>query len=79
MIFRLKHTSAAVKLSGKQSDPSVPVNVRIKYTITVNPDGSVTSKPNPDIPRNKRFEIIKAHQLAQQQRREDEPSHDPLL
>ena len=38
MIFRLKHTSAAVKLSGKQSDPSVPVNVRIKYTITVNPD-----------------------------------------
>ena len=39
--------------------------------ITVNPDGSVTSKPNPDIPPGKRFEIIKAHQLTQQQRRED--------
>ena len=38
--------------------------------ITVNPDGSVTSKPNSEIPPGKRFEIIKAHQLAQQQRRE---------
>lgn len=39
-------------------------------TITVNPDGSITSKPNADIPPKERFEIIKAHQLAQQQRRE---------
>jgi hypothetical protein len=38
--------------------------------IRVNPDGSITSKPNPDIPRSKRFEIIKAHHLVQQQRRE---------
>jgi len=37
---------------------------------TTNADGSVTSKPNPDIPLSKRFEIIKAHVLAQQQHRE---------
>ena len=38
MVFRLKHTSEAVKFSGKQSNPSIPVNVGITYTITVNPD-----------------------------------------
>ena len=38
MIFRLKHTSEAVKLSGKQSNPSIPLNIGITYTITVNPD-----------------------------------------
>jgi hypothetical protein len=38
MIFRLKHTEQAFKSSENQSDPVVPVNMEVTYTITVHPD-----------------------------------------
>jgi hypothetical protein len=38
MIFRLKHTEEAYKLSDKKHDPVLPVNFGITYTITVKPD-----------------------------------------
>ncbi len=38
MVFRLNHTTDAVKSSGKKNDPAIPVNAGITYTITVNPD-----------------------------------------
>ena len=38
MIFRLKHTEEAYKASDNQSNPVVPVNMGITYTITVHPD-----------------------------------------
>lgn len=38
--------------------------------IVENPDGSVTCTPNPDIPRKRRFELARDHQLEQQRRRE---------
>lgn len=37
-LFRLKHTTDAVKLSEKQSNPCIPLGVGITYTIKVNPD-----------------------------------------
>ena len=38
MVFRLHHTTDAVKSSGKKSDPAILVSAGITYTITVNPD-----------------------------------------
>ncbi|MDO9341030.1 MAG: transglutaminase-like domain-containing protein [Bacteroidales bacterium] len=38
MIFRLKHTEEAYKASDNHSNPVVPVNMEITYTITVHPD-----------------------------------------
>jgi hypothetical protein len=38
MVFRLNHTTESIKISGSQSNPVVPVNVGITYTITVHPD-----------------------------------------
>lgn len=38
MIFRLKHTAEAYKLSDNSNNPVEPVDFGINYTITVNPD-----------------------------------------
>jgi len=38
MIFRLKHTGEAIKLSDNQNTPVIPVNMKITYSITVNPN-----------------------------------------
>jgi hypothetical protein len=38
MIFRLNHTTDAVHLSDKQSNPTIPLNVGLTYTISVKPD-----------------------------------------
>lgn len=38
MISRLKHTGDAFKLSDNQNSPVVPVNMKITYSITVNPN-----------------------------------------
>ena len=38
MIFRLKHTEQALKSSENQSNPVVPINMEVTYTITVHPD-----------------------------------------
>ena len=38
--------------------------------IVKNTDGSITSSPNPDIPRENHFEIVRSQFLAQQRRRE---------
>lgn len=38
MIFRLKHTEEAYKASDNHSNPVVPVNIEITYTITVHQD-----------------------------------------
>ncbi|MCX6254700.1 MAG: transglutaminase-like domain-containing protein [Bacteroidia bacterium] len=38
MIFRLKHTEEAFNVSDNQSNPVVPVNMKITYIITVHPD-----------------------------------------
>ncbi|MCE5347711.1 MAG: transglutaminase-like domain-containing protein [Bacteroidales bacterium] len=37
-IFRLKHTKEVYKASRKKSNPVVPVNMKVTYTITVHPD-----------------------------------------
>lgn len=36
-----------------------------------NPDGSITCSPNPEMTREQRFETMRNHHLAQQQRREE--------
>jgi hypothetical protein len=38
LVFRLKHTEDVYNASDNQSNPVVPVNMRITYTITVHPD-----------------------------------------
>lgn len=38
MIFRLKHTEQAIKASGNNNDPVVPIKMKITYTISVHPD-----------------------------------------
>lgn len=38
MIFRMEHTEEAFKASDNQSNPVIPVNMEITYTITVHPD-----------------------------------------
>ena len=38
MVFRLNHTTDAVHLSGKQSNPTIPLNIGLTYTISVKPD-----------------------------------------
>lgn len=38
MIFRLKHTAEAYRISGSRNNPVLPENVGITYTITVHPD-----------------------------------------
>ncbi|MGC1391839.1 MAG: transglutaminase-like domain-containing protein [Bacteroidales bacterium] len=37
-LFRLKHTEQVVKSTDDKSNPTVPVNMEITYTITVHPD-----------------------------------------
>jgi hypothetical protein len=66
MVFRLKHTSNAVKYAGKQSNPSIALNVGITYTITVNPDAVPEGEtircwmpwPKSNHPRQKKVELL---------------------
>ena len=39
-------------------------------TVTVHPDGSISSTPNPAISTKERFELIRQHNLAAQRKRE---------
>jgi hypothetical protein len=38
MIYRKKHTQSIIKESGNKTDPVIPVNMTVNYTITVYPD-----------------------------------------
>lgn len=39
-------------------------------TVTVHPDGSISSTPNPAISHKERFDLIRAYNLAEQRKRE---------
>ncbi len=66
MIFRLKHTQEAYKLSEGKSDPVLPVNVNIAYTITVHPDAVPEGEtvrcwmpwPKSNLPRQKKVKLL---------------------
>ena len=38
LVFRIKHTKEVLKNSGKNGIPVIPVNMKVIYTISVNPD-----------------------------------------
>jgi hypothetical protein len=66
MIFRLKHTGQVLKSTDNQSNPVVPVNMEITYTITVHPDVVPDGEkircwlpwPKEDHPRQKEVKLI---------------------
>lgn len=66
MIFRLNHTKEACRLSDNQSDPVLPVNTNITYTITVHPDVAPEGEiircwmpwPKSNHPRQKNVELL---------------------
>lgn len=65
-IFRLKNTSDIVRSSSGKMDPSVPVNMMITYTITVDadavPDGEIVRCwmpwPKNNLPRQRNVELL---------------------
>jgi len=66
MLFRVKHTEEAYKASDNQSNPVVPVNMGITYTITVNPDAVPEGEtircwlpwPKESHPRQQKVELL---------------------
>jgi hypothetical protein len=66
MIFRMKHTKEAYEASDNQSNPVVPVNMGITYTITVNPDAVPEGEtircwlpwPKESHPRQQKVELL---------------------
>jgi len=48
---------------------------RVGDIVTENPDGSVTCSPNPDIPHEKRFELLREIALERQRQREKLAKH----
>lgn len=66
MIFRLKHTEEVIKASFNNSNPVVPVNMKLTYTITVHPDVVPEGKkircwmpwPKESHPRQQKVELL---------------------
>jgi hypothetical protein len=66
MIARLKHTSEVIKQSGDIAGPVLPVDMKITYTITVQPDAVPDGEiikcwmplPKENHPRQQKFELI---------------------
>jgi hypothetical protein len=66
MVFRLRHTTESFRMSGKESNPAVPVNVDITYTISVHPDVVPDGEtircwmpwPKSNHPRQKKIELL---------------------
>lgn len=66
MISRLKHTSEVIKKSGDLAGPVLPVDMKITYTITVQPDAVPDGEiikcwmplPKENHPRQQKFELL---------------------
>ena len=66
MIFRMKHTEEVLKDSDFNGKPVVPVNMKITYTIKVNPDAVPDGKkircwlpwPKEDLPRQRDVKLL---------------------
>ena len=66
MIFRLHHTEQVLKSSENQTNPVVPVNMKMTYTITVHPDAVPDGEkiscwlpfPKNDSPRQKEIKLL---------------------
>jgi hypothetical protein len=66
MIFRLRHTGQVLKSTDNQSNPVLPINMEITYTITVHPDVVPDGEkircwlpwPKEDYPRQKEVKLI---------------------
>ncbi len=66
MIFRLKHTGEIINQSESRSDPVVPVDMKITYTVTVQPDAVPDGEkircwmplPKENHPRQQNLELL---------------------
>ena len=52
---------------------------RVRDIVTENPDGSVTCSPNPEIPQEKRFELLRQIALERQREREKLAKHPDYI
>lgn len=67
MVLRLKHTAEVIKQSGNKTNPVIPVEMKITYTITVQPDAVPGGEkircwmplPKENHLRQRKFELLK--------------------